>query len=350
MFDKVAKEIKNLEEPVLIVCDSDQDGITSGILMKVILKKLNKKYDIIVRNHGKLSYEDLMKIKKKYNDFNSFVLLDSPYPDNALIELAKEKKVIYIDHHKREVPKNIPNNLIYFDVRALNLEIISTAGMVYRIGKKFFKDEFKKYSLIAAIGAIGDYMFEQDEILKKDFKETYPSLYLDTSFSPTFLYIFSYFLFGNPKYLVEKGEKLLEDLQDFFSKDLMKGCLKGIKKLTKAFSKLKLIYSSEKLEVYKSIMSSYPANLISSLKPDKIIIVVSPAKENLFERFLSKLGIVKKYKLSIRRKNIDVDVGKLISEFTEKYGIQGGGHPEAAGGLIYAKNLDKLIKFIEEKL
>ncbi len=349
-YKDIARIILESKEPILIITDSDQDGIASGILMKIILQKLNKNFEVLVRNHGKISYQDLMKIKEKYKEYETFILLDSPYPDEALIDLAKEKKVIYIDHHKREVPKDIPENLIYFDVRALNLDIISTAGIVYRIGKELFDDGFKRYSLIAVIGAIGDYMFEQDEMLKKDFREEYPSLYLRESFTPQLFYIFSYFLFGNPKYLVENGEKILDNLQEFFSKKLVKGCVKGLKKFTKALNNLRLIYSSEKLEVYRSTSSSYPANLISSLKPNKIIVVVSPAYENLFEKLLAKIGIIRKYKLSIRRRVINIDVGKLISEFTERYGIQGGGHPEAAGGLIYARDLDKLIRFIEDKL
>lgn len=45
-----------------------------------------------------------------------------------------------------------------------------------------------------------------------------------------------------------------------------------------------------------------------------------------------------------------MDVGKLMSEFTSRYGIYGGGHPAAAGGKIWIKDLGKLIEFLESRI
>jgi len=43
-FSNIAKEIKDSNEEILIVADSDLDGKMALGLMKIILEKLNKKY------------------------------------------------------------------------------------------------------------------------------------------------------------------------------------------------------------------------------------------------------------------------------------------------------------------
>ena len=60
-FSDIAKEIKDSNEEILIVADSDLDGKMALSLMKIILEKLNKKYMEYFRIGGENNL-DLIKI------------------------------------------------------------------------------------------------------------------------------------------------------------------------------------------------------------------------------------------------------------------------------------------------
>jgi RecJ-like exonuclease len=350
-FSDIAREIKDSNEEILIVADSDLDGKMSLGLIKIILKKLNKKYIEYFRITGENNL-DLIRIldgiifNKK--TINTIIFLDTPMDDKYLSKFSKrhEKiKIIYIDHHKRNVPKFLPNNLVYFDVRALfNLEICTTS-IVYRIGKTLFDEEFSKYSLLASIGAIGDFMLENDNELLNDLLKNYNGFYNGKYFYVPYIIYFYLFLISDPYKIsknIDKALNIEEFIKDFDLKKLKNSAIKYYDRLKSA----KKIYESEKLLVFKAKKSSVISTILSSFYPEKIILVLS-LKEKLFGRLFK--GKYKKYSISLRNQSGKYDLGTLMREFAKQYGITGGGHPKAAGGLIYEKDIENLIKFLEEK-
>lgn len=344
VYKEIANTIKNIDN-TLIITDNDPDGISAAILMKIILNKLSKKYDIIVREHRKL---DNLKDIVENKSYDSYIFLDSPFPDEDLIKVATEYKnkiFVYIDHHKRAVPEKLPKNLKYYDIRALGLEISSTAGIVYKIGKTLFKNNFKKYSIIAMMGEIGDWMIDKEVL--RDFNSEYKNRFIQDKvfLYPTFI-LFNTFLFGNSKELIENGELLIENPNAFFNNISYKFISNRVKSFYKKISNLEKVYESEKLIVFRSKGDiSTIASFIHVLYPDKVLIVVSNVADSFLERIFPK-----KYKVSVRCSLEGIDVGKIMSEFTSKYGIYGGGHPAAAGGKIWIKDLENLIEFFENKI
>lgn len=347
-YKRVGEEISKLNK-VLVVSDIDLDGISSAVQMKHILDLMKKEYRIHFRIR-----EELRETKKRIskfiseNDYDGVILLDTPMDDKDLIEIAernKNIKIVYIDHHKRKVPDNIPDNLIYFDVRALYNLSISTSNIVYKIGKALFNEEFKKYSLIASIGSIGDWTFDKDDELLKDFSEYYPSLYINQKYiSISFIQYFMFFIFSNQYKILENSDKII-DPKEFIDSLDSKNIIKRINKFIKSINKLKVVYKDEILEVYESKNSTgLISTFISAFKPNKIIIVYTLKKEGLFKIFRRD----KKIFLSMRCQNPNFDAGKFLSEFAKKHGTFAGGHPQAAGGLIYKKDLDKLIEEIKK--
>ncbi len=347
-FKEVAEKIKNLDGKILVFTDSDNDGKASGLLLKAILQKLGKEFEIIPLPHGKLDPNDLKKqIEKKKP--NAIIMADLAYKDEYLVDLAKaypDLPIIYIDHHKREVPKDLPENLTYFDVRALGLEPVPcTAATIYRIGKQLFGEEFTKYSHIAAIGAVGDFVFHEDLLLRRDFAKAYPLYYLNgIAFSPVFQDLYMLLTLASTKAVVEMDpDNLLPN------KDAIKSASKTVKKLYSSLLSLKPIYIDDNIEVYKAKNnSSFVASFLSVQKPNKIIIVVSKAKLS----FLDKLPFVEReYKVSIRNQSGEFDVGKITASCPNK--VQGGGHPKAAGARIKKNQLQGFIecfkKAVEEK-
>ncbi|HIP90052.1 MAG TPA: DHH family phosphoesterase [Candidatus Nanopusillus sp.] len=345
IYKKIANTIKKIDN-ALVVTDNDPDGISAAILMKVILNRLGKEYGIVVRDHRKL--DNLRDIIKNHSSYSSYIFLDSPFPDKDLIEMAtnyKDRVFIYIDHHKRAIPEELPENLKYYDIRALGMEIGSTAGIAYKVGKNLFKNDFKRYSIIAMIGAIGDWMVDED--ILEDFNSEYKNRFVQNKIFlyPTFI-LFNTFLFGNSKELVENGELLIDNPYAFFSSIDYDFISKRIKSFYKKIANLEKIYESEKLLVFKSKGTiSIIASFIHVLYPSKILIIVSNTADNFLEKIFPR-----KYKVSVRCSLEKMDVGKLMSEFTSRYGIYGGGHPAAAGGKIWIKDLGKLIEFLESRI
>ena len=315
---EILKEINNVQ----IICDSDLDGICSAFLISRILKKFGKKFKIKIRENEKL--EKLVNKK-----FSSYIFLDLPFKDEELIDFSlknKDKKIIYIDHHKREIPENLPKNLYYFDIRALKIKpLTSVSGYVYKIGKKFFGKDFEKYSLIGFVGSYADYFLDK-EILK-DLKRNYPKLFLNNYLSLAFSIFISFLYFEEPKDIFKILEK--EDIFEIFKSFK----LNKIKKLLKIWRKAEVAYEDEKLIVIKSKKAREIATLLSSFL-NKTVLVYSPKKKTV--------------KISLRSDKIDC--GEFLNNFTKKHGIVGGGHPNAAGATIWKKDLRKLIKKLIKKL
>ncbi|MEM5820936.1 MAG: DHH family phosphoesterase [Candidatus Aenigmatarchaeota archaeon] len=210
-YKKVGEEISKLNK-VLIVSDSDLDGISSAVQMKYILDMLKKEYKIYfrIKEEADEAKEKIYKLINRYK-FDGIILLDTPMQDKYLIEIAeknKELKIIYIDHHKKAVPDNIPANLIYFDVKALYNLSISTSNIVYKIGKALFNNEFKVHSIIASIGSIGDWTFDKDEELMKDISDYYKSLYINEKYpSISFIQYFTFFICSSPYGILKNSDK-----------------------------------------------------------------------------------------------------------------------------------------------
>ncbi|BBL45484.1 phosphoesterase [Nanobdella aerobiophila] len=353
-FKEVSDIIKNSEEKILIVADSDLDGKMSLSLMKIILNKLNKKYMEYFRLKGE-NNKDLTRILygiiNNNKDIKTIIFLDTPMDDIQLLKFAEKNNninFIYLDHHKRKVPDNIPENMIYFDVRALfNMEICTTS-IVYKIGKNIFNNEFGRYSLIASIGAIGDFMFENDEELIKDLIKNYRSLYNGVNFTMPYFVYFYLFLIAHPYDIAENIDKALS-IEDFIKEIDIKKLKKGGLRYYTGISDSKKLYESEKMVAFEAKSSGVLSTVVSAFKPNKLIIVLSLKDKGLFNRLFKKGK--RKYAVSVRyQNNKKIDVGILMNEFSKKYGISGGGHPKAAGGLIYENNIKDLFDFFEKKL
>ena len=345
-YERVSEYLKNLDNFYIIV-DNDPDGVCSGILMKTILHKLNKKYKVVIKK--KRSYRRLEESLLDFNNYQNFVFLDTPFPDEDLIKIAREypkNTFIYIDHHKYKVPDELPSNLIYFDIRAKNYEIKSVSAAVYKLGKIIFGDEFKKYSLIALAGSMCDWITD-DETLN-DFKKYYKGVYTDdyNNITHPISLILDIFKYVDFSYLLNNGENLIENPHEFLKKLKINKMLDKYKKLLEEVVSSKIIYKSKSVIVFKvNSKASEAAGILATFYPDKITVVISPIKDTFVEKILPK-----KYKVSIRSREETVHLGKILEEFTKKYGINGGGHPKAAGGAIWKKDLDKLLEFIEKSV
>ncbi|MEM0480889.1 MAG: DHHA1 domain-containing protein [Candidatus Aenigmatarchaeota archaeon] len=321
---KIVEEIKKAKK-VQIICDEDLDGLTAAFLMSRILKFLRKNFKITVRQNSK----KLKELADK--NFDTYILLDLPFEDKELIEFAEKnskKKIIYIDHHKREIPENIPKNLIYHDIRALKVKpLTSVSGYVYKIGKNIFGKKFLKYSIFGFIGSYADYFFDK-EILK-DLKNQYKKLLLKEIPNIAFFIVVSLLYFSEPRDCLKYLELIEKDFYSFLKKIKPK----RLRKLLNYWKNSRKIFENNKLIVIESKKAREIATILASFI-NKTVLVISKKRKTA--------------KVSLR--SDEIDCGKFLAEFTKKYGIVGGGHPQAAGATIKKKDIKKLIKELKNKL
>ncbi|MEM5820805.1 MAG: DHH family phosphoesterase [Candidatus Aenigmatarchaeota archaeon] len=360
-YKNVAKIIEKSQEPILIVADFDEDGLTSAIQLKIILDKINKKEAKVYFRNVSIKYlaEYLKEMYKRY-EYKTLIILDTPLPDEDLIKLAKElnnTKIIYIDHHKDVIPESLPENITYFDTKAIFKKDLCTSSIIYKIGKILFRKEFKKYSLIASIGALSDWKLINDSELLKDFKETYPTLYNGKYINYPMIFYILLFSYSN-RYRILENIDYVFNPYEFFSRVGVKNIIKGLKNLEKEIKNIKLKYEDEDIEVYENKKGNdiLPI-LLSVFKPNKVIVFYSPVivsyipGEGKIKSFIRKL--VKKiigsdqYGIGIVTQRNDLDVSKFLISFTKKYGIFGAGNKNYAGGRIYKKHFENLIREIK---
>ena len=332
-FKTLSKEIQKLKD-VIVISDNDLDGISSAKQMKILLDELGIKNRIMIRIRNK-SFGELFKEVQKM-DKNEIIFLDTPMPDKYLLELAKTKKVVYIDHHKTELPKEIPENLIYFDYRAITGKDIATSILVYKLGKRMLPN-FEKYSIFAMIGAIGDFSYDKE--LQKDFTKNYKELYNISYFVlPYFDLIRILENLDYKKFL----EISLEDLVSVISNERRK-LNKNIANYYKKLLDFRIKIDDKKLLVVECKKPSLTTTFLSTIYPKKVIVGYS-----IIKKFFLFEG--KTVPMSLRTYRDDIDLGKIAKEFAEKYGIEGGGHKKAAGILINKKDLEKFLKFVRSKI
>jgi len=329
----LAKEIRKLKD-VIVISDNDLDGISSAKQMKIILDELGIKNRIMIRIRNK-SFGELFKEVQKM-DKNEIIFLDTPMSDKYLLELAKTKKVVYIDHHKTELPKEIPENLIYFDYRAITGKDIATSILVYKLGKRLLPN-FEKYSIFAIIGAVGDFSYDRE--LHKDFIKNYRDLYNISYFVLPFFDLMR--IFENLDY-----KKFLEISLDDLINTIYSERKKLSRNIANYYKKLldfRIKINDKKLLVVECKKPSLTATFLSTIYPKKVVVGYSIIKKFfLFEE--------KTVPMSLRTYRDDIDLGKIAKEFAEKYGIEGGGHKKAAGILINKKDLERFLKFLRNRV
>ncbi|MGC9079907.1 MAG: DHHA1 domain-containing protein, partial [Nanopusillaceae archaeon] len=193
-----------------------------------------------------------------------------------------------------------------------------------------------------------DFMLENDEDLIVDLVKNYSALYNGMYFTVPYMFYLNILLFLHP-YEISKNYDKIMNIDDFIKSIDTKKVSKVLEKHYNLIKNLEKIYESEKLVVYKSDRSGTVSTILSTFNTKKAVVVVSDKEISLFDRIFRRKE--RELRVSIRYQNGGkINIGKIFSEFTKEFGISGGGHPKAGGGVIYKKDLNNLIKFLESKL
>lgn len=161
--------LKHLEDEsnILIVCDTDADGLTSSSLLYNYIKEIYPNANLFFKNHSKkthgIIFGDLQDILPKIQ------LLILP---DASSEQFKEHKtvrdmgidILVLDHHSVD---NYSTNAIVVNNQLSKISTnLSGVGMTYKFCKaldeELWEDKADKYFDLVAVGMLADYMETRD--------------------------------------------------------------------------------------------------------------------------------------------------------------------------------------------
>lgn len=351
------KEIKPTDK-IVIVHDDDCDGVCSGAIFTLIIRKL---FNYCPKNFSTEWNESLTNniVKEILKENVTYlIILDVPKIPQDLIDLLSKKiKILIIDHHIVSNYKNV----LYCNPRVFDsLIYLPVSYLAYKIYEKIF--ESKNICWVAAIGVLGDYKIDYCQDLFIDLEKIYPRLVDKIKLSSKELFEKS--LLGKLTRIVDGGRvvkskegaefvlKTISNAKNY--EEILKGktkeaktILKWYKISKKEFERLIKDFKQNNKPLGNSILfyefkskfffKSTLATAIGHLYDDKIVFIGQ------------KIG--KYFDGSFRKgKNVNVDLNSLVRKLIENIpNSSGGGHPDAAGVRIpveykkvFLENLSKI--------
>jgi len=333
---ELRKALRDYKSP-LFIHDDDPDGLCSFLL----LYKINREgRGVILKTSSSLSM-DFVRLIKDYS-FDSLFVLDIPVVEQEFIDHWK-KPFFWVDHHEAQ----IRNNVKYFNPHVRDPSVYEPTSMLaYQVRNN------KEDLWLAMVGCISDYMIPH---FKDEFIEKYPDLMGKDSTIGEALYkdeigklekIFRFLLKGRSSE-VRKCIKILTRIKSPY--EILRQETPAGKYLYNRYEKIDGEYQKvlkeakgkrtrSKLMLYeyddkKISFTAYLSNEISTINPDKVLII---AREHQG-----------KIKMSIRAKVPFVDALKKAL-----HGIDGGGggHPMACGAVVDEKDWKLFLKQFKEEL
>lgn len=327
LFEKAEYFVSNLnrKDKLIIIHDSDVDGVCSAVVTIFALRKFGIKHVLVVARDP----EFLRKYgtKCEFSDKNIILDLSSDLFEKDLKKIKNSKKKFLIfDHHM--IWKINSKNVFYVNPRIVEKEIYLPASyLVFKFFSEFIN--IKDVEWIASLGTIGDYgIYDTKDLIgkyfkKKDYKDIWNSEYgkaamvLNSAIA----------IIGAKKTL-----KILLQMKSFEQLERNVVFRRVYEKFEKEFRKVKN-EMMKKMEDYPEI----------GLK----ISIIKPKYRRIGSTLATKLGMKNKnsvliilerfgnvYRIHGRSTAPEVSVASLF----KRLGV-GGGHTRSGGGTIKVKEL-----------
>lgn len=333
LFEKGCEFLKNIKnEKVALVYHKDVDGICSCILFSIALKKLGIEVATVPTVYRKFA-KTIRSLK-----FDKLIVVDIGMSQE--FALLFKKPVLIIDHHLIKEDIN-SDRIIFINPRFEEAEIYQPASYIsYKFLSKIVDLEDREW--LAVLGTISDYGFEDcKDLIKKHVDlnsiKTKDELLEKTKFGKAATALTAAMIeFG-----VEKAMKILlisKNLDEILENENIKNVSVRHKALFEKYEK-EFWENSETIgEIIFSIIkpskegiASNVVNEVSRKNPNKIIL--------LFEELDDK------YNIDARCQSGRIHLGKLMEKT-----CGGGGHRNAAGGLIKKSDLEDFKNRVMKEL
>ncbi len=155
------------ESNILIICDSDVDGLTSSTLLYNYIKEIYPNANLHFANHTKKTHGIMLNdLKDILPQIQLLILPDASSEQFKEHKIIKEMgiDIIIIDHHS---VKNYSDNAIVVNNQLSKISTnLSGVGMTYKFCKaldeELWEDKADNYLDLVAIGLLADYMDTRD--------------------------------------------------------------------------------------------------------------------------------------------------------------------------------------------
>jgi len=343
----------NSGDKVVVVHDDDCDGICSGAIIGLFVKKLFDYFPKLVSTEWNVSLTERVVGQILKEKATHVIFVDTPeLPKDFLDKLKKKMKILIIDHHTPEKYDGI----VYCNPRKFEAKIYMPVSYIsYRIFEKII--ESKDVIWVSGVGVLGDHGVESCEDLFEELKATYPEMVGDVELKDDFLYENS--IVGQLTKIIDSGRvvggkrgaelvsKTLMEVKDYH--EILEGSNENTKKMLrwsdvarKEFERLKEDFRKRSKLIGKNVlfyefdsklrMKSTLATAVGNSYHEKII-VIGQKSGNFFD-------------VSLRKgKKVKTDLAKLAKKAI--IGIPdsiGGGHPQASGARVPAKYKGRFLE------
>lgn len=328
-FERFLRSLK-FEDRVFLIFDTDSDGVSSAAIASFAFNKLGIKFSKTIPDFF---------VDKKFvslSDFDAGVIVDVPTPTQESFLKKTKKKILVIDHHpSRDVQSK---NVFYINPRIIKKEIYQpTSYTAYKLFSNFV--DIEKVKWIAIMGTAGDYAFEDvKDLFKNEIKVKRKEEIWTTNYGKAATRL-------NATIAVRGAQKSFDilkncrSLSDFFKNKQIESAHKkfseefwmqdrNLKKKMEFYNSANLIFA--KLEPKYSGIASALASKTSTLNPNFLVVLAT------------KIG--NEYKIHGRMQSGRIDVGTIMKRFG------GGGHRQAAGCMVNAKDLPQFKRKLIEIL
>jgi single-stranded DNA-specific DHH superfamily exonuclease len=328
LFEKGRNFFKNISptEKILLIHHTDTDGYCSGAIFLAAFKKLGKSEKVDLAAVANDGLEDLIK-SEKINSYDKIIILDidAPYLEDDFKNFKGQ--IFIVDHHTIRKDLN-SDKIVYINPRFENEEIYQHASYIsFKLLSSI--TDLKDKEWLAVLGTVGDFAFDDC----RDLLDKWVGVETKDGLIKTKFWQVSKTLYGaiivDTKNVVEMLLKY-EGVSELESDNTL---LAGYNKFEKELAMIKKDFWKNVEEIDNVIISKIDPSLkrvssvittnVSLEHKDKIIILLEKRGEN--------------FKISARLQSGKTHLGKLLEKCCS---LSGGGHRNAAGGLIRASDFE----------
>ena len=327
-FNEAKEFLDNItsKDKVAIIHHDDGDGFAAGILFYDWCKAKGARIEAFTYMIGKSKF-------KEYNleDFNKILIADlAPDLISEDLELIKKKQVLYTDHHPQAV--QIPEEIL--ELRTISEGYIPSSETVGQLtGLKSW------LSLAGTITDSGELYSENAEFINKTLKEYNLTL---EEFKENISSVITNFLIYFDKNLDEAFDVLrkLDNIKDI---EILRKYSEPVEKETK-----KLVDRYEDEVERLGDVNFYYFEPDLSVKPAVTGIIGHRDRDSIYIFASLKKG-TDKVTLSARNTSQRRNMPDLLEAGIKSLkDARSGGHPPAAGGILYKKDLEQFKQNVRE--
>jgi len=309
----------------------DSDGVVSGALAKAYLDSRGYSVEVVFTHPVGLLGDLKGFIRDSDGVFIADIALNELYIDEILKflrDLGESRNIIYIDHHPLPEGVYIPEKITW-----IHNTCCSASELVFKYFNSLGLDQ--EYSRVALYGAIGDYLDETSWVKQELGRWDKRAVYLEAG-------ILIQGLEGS-----RRDHNFKRKVVEHLSKNLLPSTMSELVEKS-----LKQSIEDENLRLWvKQNVCKYGRIAYVLNPPGSVGRAANYAK--IYGNTLIGIAIEEKkeglYVMSLRA-DLPIDLNKILRKLSRELGINGGGHPQAAGARVSKDMFNVFLERLDKEV